>query len=62
MEIFTIAFFGHRYLTDFFTIERWLEELIRSLMNEHKYAKFLVGRNDEFDQMVTSTVHRTKPL
>ena len=60
MEIFTVAFFGHRYLDNVFEIERRLEEQIRLLMNEHEYVDFLVGRNGEFDQLVSSTVRRTK--
>lgn len=60
MEIFTVAFFGHRYLENIFEIERRLEEQIRLLINEHEYVDFLVGRNGEFDQLVSSTVRRTK--
>ena len=60
MEIFTVAFFGHRYVDNVFEIERRLEEQIRLLMNEHEYVDFLVGRNGEFDQLVSSTVRRTK--
>ncbi len=60
MEIFTVAFFGHRYVTDYFAIEGRLEEWIRLLISEHEYVEFLIGRNGEFDQMVSSTVRRVK--
>ena len=60
MEIFTVAFFGHRYLENIFEIEHRLEEQIRLLMNEHEYVDFLVGRNGEFDQLVSSTIRRIK--
>lgn len=60
MDIFTVAFFGHRYLDNVFEIERRLEEQIRLLMNEHEYVDFLVGRNGEFDQLVSSAVLRCK--
>lgn len=60
MELFTVSFFGHRYLDNPFQIEGKMEELIRSLMNGHEYVDFLVGKNGEFDQLVSSTVRRTK--
>lgn len=60
MEIFTVAFFGHQYVTDYFAIEGRLEEWIRSLISEHEYVEFLIGRNGEFDQRVSSTVRRVK--
>ncbi len=56
LEIFTVAFFGHRYIDNPLKVEELLEEQIRKLINEKEYVDFLVGRNGEFDQCVSSTV------
>ena len=56
LEIFTVAFFGHRYIDNPFKVEELLEEQIRKFINEKEYVEFLVGRNGEFDQCVSSTV------
>lgn len=60
MEIFTVAFFGHRYIDNPLKVEELLEEQIRKLINEKEYVDFLVGRNGEFDQCVSSTVLRVR--
>lgn len=60
MKTFTVAFFGHRYIDDFFNVENALECNIRKLINDKMYVEFLVGRNGDFDQMVSSVVLRTR--
>ena len=60
LEIFTVAFFGHRYIDNPLKVEELLEEQIRKLINEKEYVDFLVGRNGEFDQCVSSTVLRVR--
>ncbi len=60
LEIFTVAFFGHRYVDNPFKVEELLEEYIRKLINEKEYVDFIVGRNGEFDQCVSSTVLRVR--
>ena len=60
LEIYTVAFFGHSYIDNPFKVEELLEEHIRKLINEKEYADFLVGRNGEFDQCVSSTVLRVR--
>ena len=62
LEIFTVAFFGHRYIDNPFKVEELLEEQIRKLINEKEYVDFLVGRNGEFDQCVSSTVLRVRKM
>lgn len=62
MNIYTVSFFGHREVENFFSVERRLEELIRDLIRQQEYVEFLVGRNGEFDQLVSSTVLRIKRL
>lgn len=56
LEIYNVAFFGHRYIDNPLKVEELLEEQIRKLINEKEYVDFIVGRNGEFDQCVSSAV------
>ena len=47
-----VAFFGHRYI-DYFSR---VESIVRDLLNSHEYVDFLVGRDGDFDQIVSSTI------
>ena len=60
MEVYTVAFIGHRFLDDIFRVEAKLEAHIKELLQSHEYVEFLVGRDGEFDQAVASTVRRMK--
>lgn len=60
LDIFTVVFFGHRYIDNPLKVEELLEEQIRKLIDEKEYVDFLVGRNGEFDQCVSSTVLRVR--
>lgn len=60
LDTFTVSFFGHRYIDNYFTVEKKLEELIRGLLESKNYVEFLVGRDGEFDQIVASTVKVVK--
>lgn len=60
MDTYTVSFFGHRYLNNPFAIEKSLEELIHDLLRDKQYVEFLVGRDGEFDQIVSSTIRRCK--
>ena len=60
MENFTVAFFGHRYLDNPFQIEERLDIIIEKLIRENECVEFLVGRDGEFDQFVSSAVRRAK--
>ena len=60
MNTFTVSFFGHRKIDNALEIESRLEQLIRTLLREHEYIQFLVGRDGEFDQMVSSAIRRCK--
>lgn len=60
LDIYTVAFFGHRHIDNFFKVEEKLEELIRGLIDSKEYVDFLVGRNGDFDQIVASTVRKMK--
>ncbi len=62
MEIYTVSFFGHRLIRDFSTVEKRAEDLIRKLLLEKEYVEFLVGRDGDFDQIISSAVKRSKRL
>lgn len=60
LNIFTVAFFGHRYVDNIWKVENLLEEQIRKLIHENEYVDFLVGRSGDFDQCVSSSVLRVR--
>ena len=60
MNICTVSLFRHRQIDDVFKIEKQLEALIRELLLTKEYVEFLVGRDGEFDQLVSSTIRRCK--
>ena len=57
---YTVSFFGHRIIEQPLLIEQSLEELIGSLLRSKEYVEFLVGRNGDFDQLVSSAICRCK--
>ena len=59
-EYFYGCFFGHRIIDNPFPVEQKLEKIIRELLHNKEYVEFLVGRDGEFDQLVSSTVRRCK--
>ena len=58
MDMFTVSFFGHRIIEYPLSIEQHLEVLICKLLKEKEYVEFLVGRDGEFDLMVSSVIRR----
>lgn len=60
MNIYTVSFFGHRHLSDQFAIEEHLDPILRDLINNKEYVEFLVGRDGDFDQLVSSAIIRAK--
>ena len=58
MDLFTVSFFGHRTVPEFWKAEERVESLIHTLLLEKEYVEFLVGRNGDFDQIVSSAVKR----
>lgn len=60
LNIYTVSFFGHRAINNFSYIEEQLENVIVELLYNKEYVEFLVGRNGEFDQLVSSTIRRLK--
>ncbi len=60
LDVFTVSFFGHRIINNYCEAERSVADLVRSLIREHEYVEFLVGRDGDFDQIVSSEVRRAK--
>lgn len=60
MNTYTVSFFGHRMIENALEIEKRLERFIRTLLQEHEYVEFLIGRDGEFDQLVSSVIRRCK--
>lgn len=60
MKAFTVSFFGHRQISEPFAIEEKLEKIIRGLITTKEYVEFIVGRDGEFDQLVSSSIRRCK--
>ncbi len=58
LNVFTVAFFGHRYLDNMAKVESRLDDRIRRLITEKEYVEFLVGRNGDFDQCASSSLRR----
>lgn len=63
LSTYTVAFFGHRYiLGNFRMISDPLDELIRDLIRNNEYVEFLVGRNGDFDRIVSSAIVHAKEV
>lgn len=60
LEVFTVSFFGHRQIDRFFDAEEKVSDIVRRLVSEKEYVEFLIGRDGEFDQIVSSAVRRAK--
>lgn len=60
LDIYTVAFFGHRYIDNPTKVEELLEKQIQRLIDENKYVDFVVGRNGDFDRCVSSAVLRVR--
>ncbi len=60
LETYTVSFFGHRRIENRFLLEERLTRTICDLLDTKEYVEFLVGRNGEFDQLVSSSVRSVK--
>ena len=60
MDIFRIAFFGHREVWNIRELETKLSVIIKRIMDTHTYIEFYIGRNGEFDEFTASVIKRLK--
>ena len=56
LDVYTVSYFGHREIPNLFALEDKLMPILRELINSKEYVEFLVGRDGDFDQLVSSTV------
>jgi hypothetical protein len=56
MSIFTVSFFGHRYIDNINRVEDQLETLLRKLLSEHEYCEFLW----DVTETSTNAFHRNR--
>lgn len=60
LNIFTVSFFGHRDFSEHLNSENTLERILKKIIYENEYVEFLIGRNGEFDQFISSTLRKLK--
>lgn len=58
MDIYTVSFFGHRYIEQGALIEERLDAILRDLITQKDYVEFLIGRDGEFDLLASSAIRR----
>ena len=60
LEIYRIAFIGHREIYGHYRLEDQIEQIARDKLYEKEYVEFYVGRNGDFDISVASAVKRAQ--
>ena len=60
MQIYTVSFFGHRRIENSRHLETQLEDIICRFLRENEFTEFLVGRDGDFDLLVSSVIRRIK--
>ncbi len=58
MNIYTVSFFGHRYVEHGSEIENRLDKLLHDLITQREYVDFLIGRDGDFDLLASSVIKR----
>lgn len=58
LNIYTVSFFGHREIRDMSLIEEKLMLILRKLITTKEYVEFLVGRDGDFDRIVSATIRK----
>ena len=58
--IYTISFFGHREIDYFFRYESKVEEIIYKAVKDNPYVDISVGRDGDFDTLVSSVTQRIR--
>lgn len=62
LDVYTVSFFGHRQIDRFFDAEEKVNDIVENLILEKKYVEFLIGRDGDFDQIVSSAVRLAKGI
>ena len=58
MNIYTVSFFGQRYIECGTEIEKRLDKLLYDLITQKEYVDFLIGRDGEFDLLASAAIKR----
>ena len=60
MDIYRVAFFGHRRIDRLGEIEEKLVPILNELILTKEYVEFYIGRNGEFDEFAASVIKRVQ--
>ncbi|MDD2627206.1 MAG: hypothetical protein PHI87_06650 [Candidatus Methanomethylophilus sp.] len=60
LNVYTVCFFGHRYVDNYSELDCQVYKIICELIKTKEYVEFLIGRDGEFDQLVSSAIIRAK--
>ena len=58
LNIYTVSFFGHRYIERSSEIECRLDKLLHDLITQKEYVEFLIGRDGDFDLLASAAVKK----
>ncbi len=58
MDIYTVSFFGHRYVEHWTEVENRLDKLLYDLITQKEYVDLLIGRDGEFDLLASAVIKR----
>ena len=58
MNIYTVSFFGHRYIERGTEIENRLDKLLHDLITQKEYVDFPIGRDGDFDLLASAAIKR----
>ena len=58
LNIYTVSFFGHRYIDNTSEVEQHLDCLLHDLIVQKEYVEFLVGRDGDFDTIASAAIKR----
>ena len=56
MDVYKVAFIGHREIPNIISIQNELERIAKELIRTKEFVEFYVGRNGDFDISVASAV------
>lgn len=60
MNIYRVAFIGHRYIEGNYDLEERIENIIREKLHSKEFVEIYVGRNGDFDISVASATKRAQ--
>ena len=56
LDMYTVSFFGHRYVERGAEIECRLDKLLHDLIRQKEYVEFLIGRDGDFDLLASAAI------